>query len=150
MVIIFFSWFSFSIMKIILTFNYSKLTKNSCIEVFPPIWCFFMSPKIYHKIGSCQQIGFFQQIRWKPTDWLKKGPKCTRFVDFSWPKNLSTNRVLLTKRGATNRRMHCIWFSKRLILTSRHNKLNRISAELLKMTRHKIWRGYKFWPWNLR
>ena len=37
-------------------------------------------------------------------------PSRTQFVNFSFPKKLLTNRVLLTNRGLTNRRMHCISF----------------------------------------
>ena len=36
-------------------------------------------------------------------------PPRTRFVNFSFPKKALTNRVLLTNRGLTNRRMHCIF-----------------------------------------
>ena len=31
-----------------------------------------------------------------------------RFVTFSFPKKVLTNRVLLTNRGVTSRRMHCL------------------------------------------
>ena len=37
-------------------------------------------------------------------------PPLSRSVDFSCFKNPSTNRVLSTNRGSTNRRMNCIWF----------------------------------------